>query len=523
MVLAWLATAAAASFCSRPLPAHHAHPIGRPRAVVLATSATTVGAEPIDAFHAWMSSESCGVLNTAHVMGGHVDGFGRCLVASQALKPGQPVLAVPRRLHLTAKTAEDEKASALGPIMKAAGVTDESVLLAMVLLEQVSLGEASPWHAYVGVLPSVEEMSLPMLWSEAERADLLRGSHLQGCVGALLEDLQGQWARIETSIASQPERFPPAVFRFEGFLWANAIVLSRALPFADSLALIPMLDFANHVAGSANTCSIRVSDGAAGRQEAWQPDELAGESEALLTVGVPHEEGEQVFIDYGEAGWRSSWEMLYTYGFVPGAEPSDWIGAGGRPLCFDGVQQDDPLHEQKVAALVALGGDEEVAYAQWVDVKADPAQSTEMAPLLRLAHLGREEEGAAATGAEAPAAGAGADGDAGGAVASLVSRMGRWEVGPTDVWGAMQAPLSDANERCVAMQVVGACDEALQELPSGAEIAEQLAAGTAAAAAGGDGARRGERMLLAARVLAGERHALEGCRQRWKGVLDGAD
>ena len=56
---------------------------------------------------------------------------------------------------------------------------DESVLLAMVLLEQVALGEASPWHAYVGVLPSVDELPLPLLWSEAARAEFLCGSHLQ--------------------------------------------------------------------------------------------------------------------------------------------------------------------------------------------------------------------------------------------------------------------------------------------------------------------------------------------------------
>ena len=39
-------------------------------------------------------------------------------------------------------------------------------------------------------------------------------------------------------------------------------------------------------------------------------------------MGSAHAAGEQVFIDYaGEGSWRSSWEMLYTYGFVPGAAP----------------------------------------------------------------------------------------------------------------------------------------------------------------------------------------------------------
>ena len=49
-------------------------------------------------------------------------------------------------------------------------------------------------------------------------------------------------------------------------------------------------------------------------------------------MGSAHAAGEQVFIDYaGEGNWRSSWEMLYTYGFVPGAQPQEWLEAGGSP------------------------------------------------------------------------------------------------------------------------------------------------------------------------------------------------
>lgn len=47
----------------------------------------------------------------------------------------------------------------------------------------------------------------------------------------------------------------------EGYLWAHAIALSRALPFGEELSLIPMLDFANHEAGAPNTCSIVVKGG----------------------------------------------------------------------------------------------------------------------------------------------------------------------------------------------------------------------------------------------------------------------
>ena len=99
------------------------------------------------------------------------------------------------------------------------------------------------------------------------------------------------------------------------------------LPFGDDLALIPFLDLANHEAGSPNTCSIGIaaSDSDAPATpvtQSWQLETMGGEPAAVLTAGRAHEVGEQVFIDYGEAGWRSSWEMLYTYGFIAGQKVS---------------------------------------------------------------------------------------------------------------------------------------------------------------------------------------------------------
>lgn len=235
-------------------------------------------------------------------------------------------------------------------------------------------------------------------------------------------------------------------------------------------------------------------------------------------MGSAHAAGEQVFIDYaGEGNWRSSWEMLYTYGFVPGLLPQEWLEAGGRPLLLDGVQRDDPLHEQKVAALVALGAEEGGAYEMWIDVKADPKEVPDaMAPLLRLAHLGRESAGeaAAAEGGEA-AAGEAATSElvdaawselVGAASPSeLVGKMAKWQAPPDEVWRAVQQRLSAANERAVASQLVGECEAALAMLPSSEKIAERLASSESRAA-------------LAGRVLAGERHALEGCRAHWQKV-----
>ena len=53
---------------------------------------------------------------------------------------------------------------------------------------------------------------------------------------------------------------------------------------ADSLALIPFLDLANHNTGSTNACSIRVSADGEDKGEEWQPEDLTGESAAVLTM-----------------------------------------------------------------------------------------------------------------------------------------------------------------------------------------------------------------------------------------------
>jgi hypothetical protein len=50
--------------------------------------------------------------------------------------------------------------------------------------------------------------------------------------------------------------------------------------------------------------------------------------------------------------------MLYTYGFVPGEGMTEWLSAGGRPLFFPAVEEEDPLRPQKQALLTALGASE---------------------------------------------------------------------------------------------------------------------------------------------------------------------
>ncbi|KAL3892882.1 MAG: hypothetical protein SGPRY_014691 [Prymnesium sp.] len=463
----------------------------------------------LSSFHAWLEANQ---LSTDKVVGKELPGFGLSLVAGErGVRTGDTLVSVPASLHFTPRSIEG---TPLGEAVRGV-IDDESALLALHLLQEGARGpEGSAHWPYLELLPSSEQMQA----RERTTQLILRGPHVARLrcyvmVESILSELTQQWSAIEQSaLLKQPEAFPKETFTFEGYLWAHAIVLTRALPFGDSLSLIPFLDLANHESGAKNTCSIAMSksDGpAAPVTEAWELTELGGEAAAVLTSGARLAAGEQVFIDYGEAGWRSSWEMLYTYGFVPGGD-EDWLLTGGecrgdripsllarlmaaslagRPMFFEGISSSDSLAAQKKALLAALGVDESAADGTWVELKAVSRGGGEMAPFLRLAHLA-EGEGI-----------------------PLADALASWSASPQESWEALQQPLSPALEKRVAQVVLDKCEAAVELLP----IAEELK--KAAAPADGNETTTRIRERFAARVLLGERCALEACIGFWQRVL----
>jgi len=189
--------------------------------------------------------------------------------------------------------------------------------------------------------------------------------------------------------------------------------------------------------------------------------------------------------------------MLYTYGFVPGSSVEEWIAAGGRPLFFDGVSPSDELLPQKRALLAALGASEGAADGQWLDLKPTADQCVAMAPLLRLANLSPGdaslEEG----------------------VRRLAEALAEWRADPTALWSALQRPVGAAVEAKVAEQVLSVCEEALAALPPADELAPRAKPDQGLP---GDGTAEAERARCAARVMLGERSALEACVSVWEKV-----
>jgi len=467
-----------------------------------------------DALAAWVV-ETGGATPPAKVACEERPGFGFCLIAKQPLKSGDPLLSIPQSLHLSVSSA---RRGPLGPAMDAVAAAvdeDESAALAVAILYERSLGERSSFAPYISILPPPESLDLPILWSAEQKQELLAGSHLSSMVESTLDTIRLQWARLSAQVfPAWPDLFPPKFFSealLDDFVWTHALVLSRGLPFGDEMAMIPYLDYANHEAGSPNTCSISMSSPEgeevaetvkAAVQSMSDLELLGGRSAAALTAGKDHAEGEQVFIDYGESGWRSSWEMLYTYGFVGGDTSPEWLSAGGAPLFFEGVRASDPLRQQKVAVLASLGAGEDAADGQWVDIKGTAESCLSMAPLLRLSHLSQESREAE----------------------TLVADLAKWGADPQQTWAALQKPLGPKIEASVAQQVVAECEAALGQLPAAEQLAKDAAdqgrSGEAGAAPpSDDSSHEVGRRRLAARVRLGERAALEACLQLWSRAL----
>ncbi|CAK9099727.1 Actin-histidine N-methyltransferase (Endothelial differentiation inhibitory protein D10) (Protein-L-histidine N-tele-methyltransferase) (SET domain-containing protein 3) [Durusdinium trenchii] len=440
------------------------------RGVRVARQAEQAEVQELTDLQTWMQEQG-GHLGAVSFV--DLPGFKFSLVADTALKPGDTLLRVPSLLHISPSYVRQTE---FGKLFEA---LDDSAVLALGLLAEAAKGEKSKWWPYIRMLPSSEELHIPLLWPEEERRQLLAGSPLDMATEQQLLQLSEQWTDIAAVVKELPELNSESWTK-ERYLWAHAIVLTRALPFGNELSLIPGLDLANHELGSKNTCSIGVATADGQVVEATDAKQLEeNEPEAVLTAGSEHGAGDQIFIDYdGGVGLRLAWEMVHTYGFVPNNLPA----YAGRPVFFEGVSAEDGMAKQKQALFEALGADPTVLEGFWHELRPVGSQCRSMAPKLRLANL-RPEDG------------------------PLAEALKSWRAEPRATYEALQKPISAENEDRVKNQIVGAVKEALAELPAEKELQDK-------AQRAAEGPQQ-IRETLAAKVLLGERLALETCLEQW--------
>jgi histone-lysine N-methyltransferase SETD3 len=246
------------------------------------------------------------------------------LVAARAVRAGEPLLAIPGDLAVTA--ADVEKDAALAALAAGRG---ELVGLALWLLAERGRIGSSPWAPLLAALPRATES--PLLWPDAERAELLRGSPTLAEARAREAALRAEWAEIAATAAADPAAYPPAVFNEDAFLAAMSVVLARAafLPAAGVFALLPL------VGALARTGA---PDGAA-----LDYDPATGA--AVLVAGRDLARGEAVALADG----RPNGELLLATGDLEDGNPADC------QVMTAALVPADRLYAAKKEVLEALG------------------------------------------------------------------------------------------------------------------------------------------------------------------------
>ena len=185
-------------------------------------------------------------------------GYGKGLVATRAIEAGDLVLSVPPAMILSPSRYVQQLSQggalgaqlsqALAPLLETPD--GQSTLLALALLRELGLGDRSSFGAYLAALPPPAELDVPLLWSPETLEALLGGSHLVSRVERLRLDLEAEHASFQAELfAASPADFAPEAHGRDRYLWAHAIVLSRAMPLGEEPCLVPLLDSANHEAG----------------------------------------------------------------------------------------------------------------------------------------------------------------------------------------------------------------------------------------------------------------------------------
>lgn len=177
---------------------------------------------------------------------------GRGLLATSAVRQGDPLFRIPEKVCITLRTAREE----LGEDVIGTSIGEHEGM-ALLLMRERALGDESFWAPYIGVLPqTAEEVSASWTWSD-EELRLLEGSaavtearEFQARLQSAYDELSQPGGPIDRILA---KRLAPAdAMAFDQFQWAMAVLFSRAINMRemDALVLAPYADLLNHSPGS---------------------------------------------------------------------------------------------------------------------------------------------------------------------------------------------------------------------------------------------------------------------------------
>ncbi|CAE6920791.1 LSMT-L [Symbiodinium natans] len=190
--------------------------------------------------------------------------------------------------------------------------------------ERFVMKEDSFWAPYIAVLPSTEEVGASFSWSDEELNTLLNGSICRNMSMYLKNQVKEEFEKHQATIFQQfPDKFPADAFTYDNYVWAYAILFSRAvrLDFPDGayeedlVALVPYIDLINHNPNSESR--IRgVSEGAD------VPGITATERSVVVRSDRYYNKYEQIYISYGR---KSNAQLLMLYGFSMERNTQDFV------------------------------------------------------------------------------------------------------------------------------------------------------------------------------------------------------
>ncbi|XP_042381226.1 fructose-bisphosphate aldolase-lysine N-methyltransferase, chloroplastic-like [Zingiber officinale] len=390
-------------------------------------------------FWQWMSKKGAVSASSAVVKPGFVpEGLG--LVAQRDIPRNEVVVEIPKSLWIDADTV------AASEIGRLCGGLRPWVAIALFLLREKALGQASPWHPYLNILPTTTNSTL--FWPEGELSEIQGTQLLSTTIGAK-DYVESEFTKVEGEVILPNKDLFPSAITLPDFLWAFGMLRSRAFSRlrGENLALVPLADLINH------SSNITVEE------SSW---EIKGKGlfsrELIFSLRTPAylKSGEQVYIQFDMG--KSNADLALDYGFVDPRPDRD-----AYTLTLE-ISESDPFYGDKLDIAESNG----LAETAYFDVVQGHTLPPLMLPYLRLVALG-------------------------GTDAFLLESIFR-----NSVWDHLELPVSRANEETICRVVRDACKSALSGYGTTIEEDEKLM----------ERGNLGERLGIAVRIRVGEKKLL---------------
>lgn len=148
--------------------------------------------------HKWVAGQGASYTSLIEPKRFKADAGGERLgfIASRDTQEGEVLLQLPEAVAVTSVDAEAHPL--VGPVAKECS---ELIALALWLLAEREAGTSSQWAPLLHTLP--EATNSPILWDDAERAELLQGSRVLGEARSRQSALQQQWAQLQEKYFAQ--------------------------------------------------------------------------------------------------------------------------------------------------------------------------------------------------------------------------------------------------------------------------------------------------------------------------------